>query len=384
MKFWIAVTIVAVLGVFGVRHTVHAAEYRTNDSVTVGSDEVIQDDLFVAGNNLQIDGVVEGDVYIAGQQIIVNGQINGDLIAAGSTITVNGDIGGSIRATGQNLNISDAEIGGGISFFGASLSLSSDSSVGKGLVFFGESVTVNGVVKHGITGFSSHVSLSGTIGTNSRVSAETIRIHNDAVIAGDFEYRSNQDLVLADKASVAGEIVRTGDLEQFTIDWRAGQFAFTLWSYVAALLVGAVLLLVARRPLKDAANVIRTRPFQSLGLGLLSMILVFPLGLLLLATIIGAPLAILLWLTFGVALYLSKFLVGIALGWVIMSRFTDKKTPPRLFISLFVGLSAIYVLNIISIITVLTSLMVGSLGLGAVVQRAYSGIRSQYATSAKK
>jgi|AntRauTorckE6833_2_1112554.scaffolds.fasta_scaffold01128_4 cytoskeletal protein CcmA (bactofilin family) len=385
MKVWATITIlvVATLGIFGIHHTVQAADYRSNDNVTVGGDEVIQDDLFVAGTNLQIDGIVEGDVYAAGEQIIVNGQIDGDLIVAGSTITVNGDIGGSIRAVGQNLNISNADIGGGVSFFGSSMILGSESSIGNGLVFFGESLTVNGSIQHGIAGYGSRVSINGSVGTNSSISAETLRIDENAVIAGNIEYRSNDEAVIADGAEVAGDVTRTGELERFAINWQVGQSVFTLWSYLAALFVGIVLLFMARRPLADTATVVQTRPFASFGIGLLGMLLVFPLGLVFLATVIGIPLAILLWIAFGVVLYLSKFFVGIALGRAIVSLLTGKGAP-RLFVSFFVGLSALYILNLIPVLTVLVSLIIGALGLGAVILRVFNGVRNQHVAPTKK
>ncbi len=48
-----------------------AADFRSGNEVTVASGEVINDDLYVAGGNLRIDGTV-----------------NGDLLAAGGTVTI--------------------------------------------------------------------------------------------------------------------------------------------------------------------------------------------------------------------------------------------------------------------------------------------------------
>ncbi len=387
MKKFLVLTVLAVvtLGFIGFVSTARAAEYRSNDNVTVSSDEVIEDDLFIAGNILQIDGDVEGDVYAAGQQITVNGQIGGDLIVAGSTITVNGDVGGSVRAAGQSLSLSSAEVGGGVTFFGSTMSLASDSTIGRGLVYFGESITVNGTVTHGVTGFGSRVTINGAIGTDSKISAERLRINEGAVISGDVEYRSDQDAEVADGAQVAGELTRAGGLERFggVGDWRVGRYVFTLWSFISALLVGAVLLLLARRPLADVAAVVRNRPLASFGWGLVAMLVTIPLGTLLMVTVFGIPLAILLWVAFAVGLYISKFIVGIALGWILLSRFGNKKTP-SLFVSFIVGLVALYAINLIPVVSVFASLVIGALGLGALVVRLSAAVRHQRVASVVK
>lgn len=373
---------ITALILFGLTLSVQAAEYRTSESVTVASDEVIADDLFISGNTLQIDGVVEGDVYAAGQQIILNGTIEGDLIVAGSNITIAGDIGGSLRAAGQNLNILSADIGGGVSFFGASLSSSSESTIGNGVLFFGNSATLSGEITHGITTMSSNITINGTVGTNSQIATEKLTINDGADIAGSIEYRSNRNAEVGDDATIAGDITKIGDFKNYEMGWQISKYVFSVWSFLAALLTGLVLILLARKPLRSTAEVIARRPLHSFLWGLLVLIATMPLGGLLIASVFGIPLGLLLWTSFWAALYISKFIVSIYLGKMLLTHFADQKRPRTLH-SFLLGLPLLYLINLVPVLTFFVSLAVACFGLGSISIRTYEAIRAQYAPAKK-
>ena len=70
-----------------------AAEIRFQENtVTIGSGEVVDDDLYAVGNSVIIDGVINGDVLTACETITVNGKVNGSIIAVASTVNVNGEV----------------------------------------------------------------------------------------------------------------------------------------------------------------------------------------------------------------------------------------------------------------------------------------------------
>lgn len=386
MKKWLFLIItVAIVGVFGLTQTAQAAEFRSDSTVVITSDEVIEDDLYMSGSSLRIEGEVTGDVYAAGEQVTIVGQVGGDLLATGGTVNISGPVDGSVRTAAQFLHISGSEIGGSVSFIGDSMTAESDSVISHGVNFLGNSASFNGTVGHGITATGSSITINNAVGTDSSISAERLNIQDNAVIAGDLDYRSNEKATISDNAQVNGNVTHVGEhkpfLENFDISFSG--MAFRVWSFVAALIVGTILLLLARKPMSQTANVIRSRPLASLGLGFLAMLVTIPLAIFLMISFFGIPLAILLVLAVGASLYVSKFLVGIALGSIVLSRLTSNKTP-RLFYSFLLGLIVLYLLNAIPIITALVSLAIGSLGLGAILLRIFTGVRSQYATASAK
>ena len=69
---------------------VNAADIRSGDMLTVPAGDVINDDLYLLGSNITVDGLVNGDIIVFGDWITVNGDVNGSIIGAGKHIVVRG------------------------------------------------------------------------------------------------------------------------------------------------------------------------------------------------------------------------------------------------------------------------------------------------------
>ena len=68
-KSWIRVVLaLTLLGlmVFGLTSSVWAADFRSGDVVVISADEVIDDDLFVSGERIEVNGTVTGDLFATG------------------------------------------------------------------------------------------------------------------------------------------------------------------------------------------------------------------------------------------------------------------------------------------------------------------------------
>src|SRR4030043_2030387 len=89
--------LVAVLLTFFISAPVLAADLRSEDTITVASGEVVDDDLYVAGNTIIIDGTVNGDLWAFGSTITVNGEIKGSIVAVGQTVSINGNVAHAAR-----------------------------------------------------------------------------------------------------------------------------------------------------------------------------------------------------------------------------------------------------------------------------------------------
>ena len=46
-----------------------AADFRTDTSISIGDDEVINDDLYLFGTTITVNGIVNGDLFAAGNFI---------------------------------------------------------------------------------------------------------------------------------------------------------------------------------------------------------------------------------------------------------------------------------------------------------------------------
>lgn len=128
--------------------TVSAVYIDEGDDVIKAS-EVIDDDVFIDGKNVVVDGTVNGVLFAAGETVTINGTVNGVLFAAGSTIIINGTVNNDIVFFGQMLNVAkEADISGNI--FSGGRSIFYDGNVEGSIFSMASDITLskNAVVGH--------------------------------------------------------------------------------------------------------------------------------------------------------------------------------------------------------------------------------------------
>ena len=87
-----------------------AFQERSGETVIIGEDEVIDDDLYGGATTFIVDGTIKGDLIVGGQTIIINGTVEGDVFAAGQSITINGTVGDDVRIAGAALIIDEEAV----------------------------------------------------------------------------------------------------------------------------------------------------------------------------------------------------------------------------------------------------------------------------------
>jgi len=101
VRVWIALVLVTIVAVLPGQ--VAAAELLAGSSVVIGTSEQLNDDLYAAGNTVEIGGEVTRDVFAAGSTVTVSGRVGGDVTAAAGTIRVTGPVACSGRVAGGEI-----------------------------------------------------------------------------------------------------------------------------------------------------------------------------------------------------------------------------------------------------------------------------------------
>jgi hypothetical protein len=104
LKIQLGFLIIALVGLSAVYGFSRAAGQGVGDNVVVS--QVAEDDLLIAGRNLQIQSEVKGDVTAAGSDVTITGPVAGYLMVAGAKININGPVGNDLWAAGASVNIS--------------------------------------------------------------------------------------------------------------------------------------------------------------------------------------------------------------------------------------------------------------------------------------
>lgn len=386
----------------------------TGKQVMIAAKQVINDDLYLAGESITINGTVKGDAVLAGKQVTVNGKVEGDLIAAGQVVTINGTVSDDVRIAGQVLILGNkAQVGDDAIAAGLSWENKAGSTIGGNLNFLGAQALLAGNVKQNVLGAMNSLALSGTVGQNVQVTAvgdsdplevpfapkpaveipklqPGLTLSDTARIGGKLTYQSINEGTISPKAQVAGGVVREQiDRKEVAISTPQASSAYVLdrlQRFGALVLVGWLLLRFLPGWTQTLAATVQARPLPSLGWGAVTIITV---GLTAIAIVIVTMLMMLLLALILPNLILPVFGIGtlanlaLLIGFGIVSSFVPQivlsflggrwllqklrpNTTSTNFVTLVLGLLAFVILTAIPILGGILNLIVVLLGLGAV------------------
>lgn len=391
---------------------------RSSEQITIAANEVIKDDVYLAGKIITIDGTIQGDAIAFGNQINLNGTVEGDLIAAGQAVVINGTVRDDARVASQALQLgTNARIGDDTVAAGFSLESKPGSTIGGDLAFAGVQSLLAGSVRQELTGLMAALELRGTVGKNVNIivgdegdEPETfyppflpqspipipklragLTIANSAQIGSKLIYKSNEEGKIDQGAQIAGGTVRENLDKEAMHSHSAGQpnpaqvLFWQLQRFLALLLVGALLLRLVPSWLQRLVATVQTQPLPSLGWGIITFLVVglvaiaIPLTTILLAGLFAVTIPILIIPVLGIGMLanlallvgliiFASFVPQIAISFLggrwLLQKLRSSRSSEQL-VALIVGLVAFVILTAIPVLGAIFSLFTFFLGLGA-------------------
>jgi cytoskeletal protein CcmA (bactofilin family) len=321
---------------------------RAGREVVIPAGETVQGDLIASAGTVRVDGRVDGDLVASGGQVIVAGTVTGDaLIAAGST-TVSGEVGGDLRAATGQARI-EGRVGEDVALGAGQATVASGAQIGGDLIFGAGRMQMDGAVTGSVLGSTGNYSRGGSVGGSERVNIQ--------------QPEEAPAPTLADRA----------------VD--------VLRRYVSILAIGALLLWLASRVLRGAADAARERTLLSLGVGFLGFIgVIVALVLLFLVTVLVAIVlalaglgsltgmtvfggllvaAVVVFLFVLAVVFVAPATVGLALGRLLL-RGEDHSYLSRLG-ALALGVLVVVLVAAIPVVGGFLEALVVLLGLGALL-----------------
>lgn len=299
-------------------------------NVTLSQGETINGDYFAGGDTVSVLGTVNGDAYIAGGTVTFDGNVEGDVIAAGGTVTINGTAQ-NVRVAGGTVTI-NGTIERNLTALGGTITLGENANLAGSIVTAGGTVNLLGPVGKGATIGAGTVTINNEINGDVTAGVGQMTLQPQAQINGNLNYTSDQKAQILEGATVTGETnqrvpekpARDEAQRQAFLGIGAAALFFKFMNMLSILVLGLLLVFLAPNYLKRVANTIIEKPWQSLGVGTVSMILAPILFILLLMTIIGIPLAFIFIILFGIIVYFAKlfiiYLVGEKIGRTLNPR----------------------------------------------------------------
>ena len=343
-----------------------AADLRgSDDTIVIGSGEVIDDDLYLAANRVVINGTVNGDVLCAGDTITVGGNINGSIMAIGSTINIDGQVTRSARVAGSTIVIRGS-VGGDLVVAGSRVDLTSSSEIGRDLVFAADTIDVETLIGSDIQGYGSKVNLSDGVIGNVKVGVERLTIANTANIHGNLIYTSENEANIEPGAQIGGTVSHKIPEVREPIIPKIGVWGRVI-AFLMTLITGIVIILIVPRRSKAVATSIRRKPLLSLGWGAIILFATPIAAIVTFITVVGVPVGLIGLALYGIAIYLSQIAVGLFIGYLIISSFGNVDSRGVLIGAFTLGFALLTLIKLIPFVGFPIWLATVLFGIGAMI-----------------
>ena len=376
MKKIIAFSLLAVG--LSVSFVASAAEFVSPDKSGQVSISASQNpkNLYTAGGQVTVDSPVTGDLTVAGGNLILNGTVSGGLLAAGGNVSTNGAISGTARIAGGSLNI-NSPVGGDLVIGGGNISIRESSAVGGDLIAGGGNITINAPVNGNVKIGGGMVYINSRInGTVDVIASNGLTFGPNADVSNVVHYRGPDQAKVDSAAKVAN--IQFTKLEQRNKKAAAGLITLgTLIQLAALLIIGFLLLHFRRHSFTETAAYIRSHPWASLGIGLLSIIVTPIIAILLFVTFVGYYLGILLLVSFALMLLLNTIFAFLFLGHFVLKLFNRSALTFPNWQIVILGVVLWELIKFIPIIGWIILAIIYLLSFGALVIRLTRSLRPQ-------
>jgi len=366
----------------GTSITANTMRFEQTGSFNVPEGETESYDVYLWSQSFNIDGTLDGDACVWAQWLTIDGTLTQDLTAFAQDVTINGIVGDDVRVFAQNVYI-HGTIRGDALIGAANLVIFDDAVIEGSLLAGAGQVTHRGTVKGDARIAGGELTMSGVIDGNAELFTDGgITLLDGAHVGGDLIYQGPTQIEFG-SGIISGTITfkqqDSDDAITAVVDF-AGRFKsiLHLLGFIAAIVAGSIIIGVTSDHAKKTANIIRTKPLKSVGIGFIAFICMPIIIVLSIVFIITIPFGFLvLTPAYVIALYVAKFYVALWLGNAILRRgdaiMTRSPVPPMLL-----GLLGVYIITAIPVIGTLAGVIIIFFGFGALLQRKETGLATAF------
>lgn len=365
----IAFALIVLLGLVSTPLMVGASTFSAGFQVEHTGDN-IQNDLYVAAFQADINVDVDGDLTLAAVSATVDSTIGGSVHVVAGTATIRGGIEGSLYVAGGIARL-DGAVQGNVVVAGGRLDLNENATIGGDLIIYGAQAQVDGDVNGKLYGSTLLYEQNGSVSGNVELQADRIRFGESAVIGDSFRYQSQSDANIHVNASIGGDADRTNATPWTGVGDGAlapfGQLLRLVWSMIAGAVLIALAPRVFYRVAEYAAPVVAPGVWGTLGLAVLPIIAVLAL-----LSVLLLPVGVIMLVGIPLALYLSQVVVGITIGRAILPKAWRDGSRGYLLFALVLGTIILGVLKMapVPFLNAIVMVLVSVWGFGAIIMLA--------------
>ena len=232
--------------------------------ITIDADRVIEDDVFLAGEDILVEGTIEGDLFATGETITITGTIVGNLFASGAEVIISGTVDGSAAVSGYSVTLKDdAVITRNIYFGGYNLEIQEGVTIQRSIYAAGYQVQIAGQVDRNVVAGTGAFVLDGYVAGDVVLEVGSPDSSIPQVYIGQpYQVPQLNPGMYLDDGEIGGELdyhysymetnIDTNfDVDQFTTEtvsyFAAQHFRRRSGEFLAILLLGALALFIRQR-----------------------------------------------------------------------------------------------------------------------------------------
>lgn len=299
-----------------------AAEFRKNDTVTVGKEQTIKADLYAMGDHIRVEGTVDGDFFAFGQSVEVSGHVTGDVICFCQSLRIGGQVDGNLRSMSNNITIT-GPIDKSVSAMTESMTVDPGGKIGHNLTSFTKSLTLDGSLGRDLLTMFGKATINGSIGGSMSAKGENLTINSGASIGGTAKFEGDNPADVSSSAKLASPLEFKKMEHRSHNDVRgSGYYVWTVIWAAAYVLFGLVLLTLLPVFSREASDNVENVG-ASFGLGVLVLFAVPIAAVIACVTVVGLFVGLTSLFLWYAALYFAQIIVGATVGQWILGRAAD-------------------------------------------------------------
>jgi cytoskeletal protein CcmA (bactofilin family) len=337
-----------------------AAEYLTDEVITVNQNDTIKSDLFSGARYLDIHGTIMGDVIAGCEKIAVEGYIEDDILAGGRELVINGKVGDGVIGFAGSILIT-GEVEGDVIAFGGEVRLTEQARINGNLfVGCGELRLEGAQIEGTIRGGAGKAYLNGLVGKDVKLKLDEVNF------GPDYDATYGTELTLHGELDSAKVEYLPADLSlKIHRHKHFFQSVFFFWSLIAALIVGILIISFFRNFSKDYLTWVKSNVLQNMGYGALIVFITPIVFVILMVLVLTIPIGLMLMAVYLILLYLSTIFVSLFVGDYLFKLFTKNGETKNLFLPLLTGIILVFLITHIPFIGWLLGLLIIILGSGS-------------------
>ncbi len=384
-----------IIFIFLLAVTSFANTFDNGDNIHITNLHLIDDDLYIFGQTVTIDGEVTGDFSGFAYNISTNGKLDRSVNIFAYQYTHKGKIEGSLRTFSNKCYLYNY-IGNSVLLFNNETTIGKGAVIERDATISGRVLEFEGEVGEDLIFNGESITISGEIGGDVEINAKEINIIAPTIIHGNLKYTSSNEANIDLESGVivdgSTEWLLPDNIDKKESDKLFKNIVINFSEMLAAFILGIILIAVFPKYIESSFMQLKNRIGVSFASGILTL-LVFMLSTLILlvsmfglffglimssgdTAIIGAfllvvsilllPASSFISISSGIIFYCGTIIVAMFVGSLILRK---KQNNEKLFnkTELLLGLFLLTLICFVPILGGLVFLIAGLTGTGAIV-----------------